>query len=741
MPRVPVKGRVLYQNRIPIGNALVDIFDDDTSIGRRGMSTRTDQIGTLTTNENGWFEDSFDFAFGDLPRIKVKVRKDGRTTGWMDLPAGEPQLVTDWAGPRLHLQHESPDIAARLARRELRTRVLKSRSQNAIAGSSVPFGQPIVSLEPLPSTGTPLDQLGVLPVLTQGGLTSQDTPPVLPTPFYLKERGEAADVHSVAANRARSRRQTLIDAGRAGYADMFKPLLDAGGSLAFAPVQKPRSLELMGDGAIADAFFAEQRIAGANPMTIARVGSEAAPSVPTEFAFANANFVKTHTRWTLDQLKDAKRLFLCDYRMLVTPFKDFSKPSSAATATMGLFYLADPEPLIVRRRAKPGERLAVTPARVVGTVAAGVTAVGGAAQPAVPPTPAAPATGMTLMPLAIVLLNKDGWSTTVTPGQPRWGWAKTVMQSNDVVLHEMRYHLWNCHFAMEPVVLAMVRQLDEYHPLRQLLVRHSYGLLWINNTGFNALINMNGPAHRLLGMTLDGVARTLADSQAAWSWRSTSIKADIDRRGLGADALPDYPYRTDGLRLFEEIRCFTGEYVDVYYDNDAEVGRDDELRAFLVEAASFSVGGLPDARTKAILADFLAEYIFQMSVQHAAVNTPQWDYISYSLNMGGALMPPPPGQADDPVRQAPGVDEAIDMMELMGQLAMFFFEPKGLGHYRDMWTDDRNRELAFSDSAAEAAAVRFRDRLEGLRTVMAQERRPLRYPYLDPRMLDNSTHK
>src|SRR5262249_52451634 len=155
--------------------------------------------------------------------------------------------------------------------------------------------------------------------------------------------------------------------------------------------------------------------------------------------------------------------------------------------------------------------------------------------------------------------------------------AKLIAHVADLNIHELEMHLWNCHFAMEPVVLSMVRQLDEKHPLRELLVRHSYGLLWINNHGIVTLVRKSqasgqGQGHTQLMLNFEGMCSQLAMAQSRWSWSTTQMLTDLSRRGMTfEESILSYPYRDDGLRVLEAIRRFTGEYVDAYYDNDNEV--------------------------------------------------------------------------------------------------------------------------------------------------------------------------
>jgi arachidonate 15-lipoxygenase len=734
-----VKGRILFDNGVPVGNASVEVFDADFVVALGRLPTQTiSSLGFLSTNENGWFDGAFDMDVLDAPVLSIRVTLGGLAAAFQ-LNPGEPQLKTNWPGPKRYLRHEDPDIVARSARRAYRISSLPINRSTTLMGTHITFRKPLVRLQYVFSSHSTAD-LFALPLVT----------PSLP---YMKEKAEGAEVFTTAAVGAWGD-GTLKDGVRADYLKIFDRL-PATSSLPQLPLAKPASIARMGAGNISDRYFAEQRLVGCNPMVISRVGSAASPNVPAGFAISDAD-ARRIAGWTLSELQSVKRLYVCDYSVLHPVLRDHAKAFSAGIASVGLFHLTRLPPDL-----DPNQPRAVAPAgrvqrdRMTASRQAVIGTIGSIDIPLTKPD--LPDRTMDLMPLAIMLIEQDGRRETVLPGQPKWEFAKLVLQTNDTLLHEMRFHLWNCHFAINPVVLTMIRQLDPMHPLYDLLNRHCYGVLWINNYGFEQLVNPGGQASTFLGLTDDGIAQALSDSQFAWSWNSTKINFDMDRRGLGSDALPNFPYRDDGTFLFSEIRKFTGEYVNIYYDNMNEVWRDEELQEWMKEMTALQLDGLPrfvrrdqggGDDSKADLADFLAELIFQLSVFHGAVNSPQWDFIANSLDMPGYLRKLTGTQADaspdtNLMGRMPFIKDAIGMMKLMGQLAEFVFEPKGLGHYRDMWSLDRNSELPFEDPKAEEAAGRFRvamDRVEGL---LAQDdvNRKLKYPYLRPSMLDNSSHK
>jgi hypothetical protein len=721
--------RFVYSNGVPVGRATAAVFDSDTVIHRNNIWNPFDDtseevrsaIAQFSVNENGWISGTVTLAADDAPKFSVEVTKDGVTAGPFPVVAPPPSaralditINTGWTnGPNRCLRHEDPNLLARNFRRGVRQTMFQIQRMPSLPGSSIVFPQPITIMRPLAMAPDPLDTFMVLPAV--------------PPPHYIQARRSAAQMFTDAES-------ATMGAPPPEYTSVSQYNTVTYSGLP-GSMPKPRSVDRQGDAVISDELFAFQRIGGSNPLTIARVGSLDAPVIPPGFELSEA-FVRARTGLRLDQLQSARRLYVCDYLRLAPLLAPFRQPNRQAQTAVALFYYGRPP--------KPPPANLAVGAGLHGTAASnrvvsGVTPSGSSAAPA---PVEGPSPGMVLRPLAIMVVNADGTRETVTPDQgPKWDKAKMVVQVADTTTHELEMHLWGCHFAMEPVVLSMIRHLDEKHPLRELLVRHSYGLLWINNHGIVTLIHPTlGEAHRLLMLDFNGMASVMAIAQGRWTWRSTQIRRDLTRRGMNqADSILSYPYRDDGLRVLDIIRQFTGEYVDIYYDNDAEVGRDSELASWFSEMVSLGVTLLPILTTKSALADFLADYIFQMTALHAAINAPQWDYHANSLNMPGYLRTPePPGGS--PAMLAPVKRDAVAMMSLMGRLATFHWE-QGLGSYRD-WSPLAavSTLKPFPDASAEAAAARFRTAAEALHNQMAAEPNRADYTHLMPKSLDNSTH-
>jgi arachidonate 15-lipoxygenase len=136
---------------------------------------------------------------------------------------------------------------------------------------------------------------------------------------------------------------------------------------------------------------------------------------------------------------------------------------------------------------------------------------------------------------------------------------------------------------------------------------------------------------------------------------------ELARRGVADPELfPGYPYRDDALLLWAAIEGWVRDYLCIYYNDDAALVSDVELQAWyrdLVSSEGGGIGGLgepgPDGETGLFTLAYLTEVvtmvIFTASVQHAAVNFPQKEIMSYTPAMPLATYSPPPTRVSGPL--------------------------------------------------------------------------------------------
>ena len=426
-----------------------------------------------------------------------------------------------------------------------------------------------------------------------------------------------------------------------------------------------------------DASFAEMRLAGPNPVMLQRINR-----LDDRLPFTEAQYQAIMPGDSLASAGAEGRLFLADYRKL--------EKIEGSPGPDGLRkYLYAPLALFgVDRRTRQ------------------------------------------LRPLAIQCGQTPGAENPVfTPDDgPNWTIAKTIVEIADGNLHETVTHLARTHLLMEPFVVSAHRQLAANHPVFVLLWPHFEGTLAINEAAWRHLIADKGAVARLLGGTIDESRGLSADGVQTCHFRDSVLPRSLQARGV-ADAtwLANYPYRDDALLYWNAISEWVLDYLALYYPTDEEVGRDAELLAWIDEIGADDGGRIagferaPSA-TIAGLAEALTMILYTCSVQHAAVNFPQYSLMSYTPHMPLAGYAPAPrskqGGAESDIL---GLLPPLDVAELQMELGFIL----GSIHYTTL---GQYRPGHFADPRVAAPLVRFQARLDQIGDVIAL-RNTVRTPY------------
>jgi len=145
----------------------------------------------------------------------------------------------------------------------------------------------------------------------------------------------------------------------------------------------------------------------------------------------------------------------------------------------------------------------------------------------------------------------------------------------------MNSHLCRTHFVMSPIAIGTARQLAENHPLSLLLRPHFLFMLTNNNLGQQRLINIGGPVDTLLAGTLGESMELVKDAYEGWNIKEFAFPTEIKNRGMdNTDRLPHYPYRDDGILVWNAIHTFVSDYLKHFYKTDPQNIIDDtELQA------------------------------------------------------------------------------------------------------------------------------------------------------------------
>eukprot|EP00245_Coleochaete_scutata_P002442 TRINITY_DN1320_c0_g5_i1.p1 TRINITY_DN1320_c0_g5~~TRINITY_DN1320_c0_g5_i1.p1 ORF type:complete len:954 (-),score=179.98 TRINITY_DN1320_c0_g5_i1:764-3625(-) len=263
-----------------------------------------------------------------------------------------------------------------------------------------------------------------------------------------------------------------------------------------------------------------------------------------------------------------------------------------------------------------------------------------------------------LVPVAIELFTGETPHVVYTPSDPPnlWLIVKAVFASIDSGFHQLYSHFTRTHGCLEPALIATRRHISAMHPVYKLLMPHFRFTLNINKNARQTLINNGGIIERTF--TPGKFSMTLAAEVYTKLWRfdKQSLPEDLIARNMakrGEDGkvellLPDYPYGSDGLLVWNSVEKWVSEYLSLYYTGGegATVTSDPELMAwweeFKHEGHADKTEGWPPLESVKDLTLILTTIIWLASAHHAAVNFGQYDYSGYIPNRSSIVHGPIP---------------------------------------------------------------------------------------------------
>ncbi|MEG4347384.1 lipoxygenase family protein [Microcoleus sp. A003_D6] len=400
-----------------------------------------------------------------------------------------------------------------------------------------------------------------------------------------------------------------------------------------------------------DRSFAEQRLSGANPMVLRLLDA----SDPRAQALAGLSSL--HPLFDLGQELQQKNIYIADYTGTDAHYRAPAK-IGGGTYEKGRKYLPKPRAFFAWRWTGIRDRGEMTPIAIQ-----------------LDPTPN---------------------SHVYTPLDPPvdWLFAKLCVQVADANHHEMSSHLGRTHLVMEPIAIVTARQLAQNHPLSLLLKPHFRFMLTNNELARSYLIAPGGPVDELLGGTLAETIEISREAYSTWSLDEFALPAELKNRGMDdPNQLPHYPYRDDGLLLWNAIETFVSGYLKFFYPTNQAIAQDVELQTWAQELASQTGGkvkGMPDRiNTVEQLIEIVTTIIFTCGPQHSAVNFPQYDYMSFAANMPLAAYRDIPKitasgtleviAEQDILRLLPPYKRAADQLQVMFLLSAYRYDR--LGYY------------------------------------------------------------
>ncbi|KAK3750756.1 hypothetical protein QZH41_009317 [Actinostola sp. cb2023] len=247
-----------------------------------------------------------------------------------------------------------------------------------------------------------------------------------------------------------------------------------------------------------------------------------------------------------------------------------------------------------------------------------------------------------LTPVAIQMDAKTDAQVFTPQDGDNWMLAKLNMQSTDLGCSQVVEHLDKVHFTVEPVCLSIERQLSDQHPLYDIMRFHCRGIFTANVVGAPVLLDEEQSLHKIFAYGNQGSHYLTQIAAKYIDFNDFDLRNNLKRRGVDdTETLPYYPYRDDGLVIFDALHKMVTDYINSFYASDDRVLKDFELQALAKEVSKDGDGqlrGFPAKfRNKASLIQTFTSLLWLMTGQHSAINYPLADYASYVPNMSSKL--------------------------------------------------------------------------------------------------------
>ncbi|XP_029436818.1 hydroperoxide isomerase ALOXE3 isoform X2 [Rhinatrema bivittatum] len=292
-----------------------------------------------------------------------------------------------------------------------------------------------------------------------------------------------------------------------------------------------------------------------------------------------------------------------------------------------------------------------------------------------------------------------------------------------------------------PMCLLYSTPQGELIPIAiQLLIPHMQYTLQINVQARAWLLKAGGILDQVLAAGGPGLPLLLKRGLATLTYASLCLPEDIRARGL--ESLPNFYYRDDGLKIWNALGSFVSSVVNFYYESDCSVQQDTELQSWVAEIFQEGLlgrasSGFPSAlHTCTDLKTFLTMVIFTCSAQHAAVNSGQFDFLSWQPNGPASMRNPPPSSKGTVTLRSiletlPEVNSTFSIILALWMLGREPGEMSPLGTYPDQH---------FTEEEPQRCISAFQKRLAEISCKIDRRNSSLelKYNYLNPRNIENS---
>ncbi|XP_026544259.1 arachidonate 5-lipoxygenase isoform X2 [Notechis scutatus] len=331
------------------------------------------------------------------------------------------------------------------------------------------------------------------------------------------------------------------------------------------------------------------------------------------------------------------------------------------------------------------------------------------------------------------------------PSDAKYDWllAKIWVRSSDFHIHQTVTHLLRTHLISEVFAVAMFRQLPAVHPLFKLLIPHVRFTIAINTKAREQLICEYGLFDKANATGGGGHVQMVQRAMKHLTYSSLCFPEEIKSRHMESNEnIPYYYYRDDGVKVWDSIKSFVTDIINIYYGSEEAVCEDLELKAFVKDIFVYGMRGNKDSgfpktiKTREKLSEYLTVVIFTSSAQHAAVNFGQYDWCSWIPNAPPTMRCPPPTEKGKTtieyiIKSLPDRGRSCWHLGAVWALSQFQENEVFLGIYPDEH---------FTEKPVKEAMRKFRKNLDGIASYIAERNRnkKLPYYYLSPDQIPNS---
>ncbi|XP_030426366.1 arachidonate 5-lipoxygenase isoform X2 [Gopherus evgoodei] len=351
-----------------------------------------------------------------------------------------------------------------------------------------------------------------------------------------------------------------------------------------------------------------------------------------------------------------------------------------------------------------------------------------------------------IVPIAIQISQTPGPDNPIfLPSDDKYDWllAKIWVRSSDFHMHQTVTHLLRTHLISEVFGIAMFRQLPAVHPLFKLLVPHVRFTIAINTKAREQLICECGLFDKANATGGGGHVQMVQRATKELTYSSLCFPEEIKAKGMDSkEDIPYYYYRDDGIKVWEVIKSFTTDVIDIYYESDEVVCEDVELQAFVKDVYVYGMkgnksSGFPKTiKTREKLSEYLTVAIFTASAQHAAVNFGQYDWCSWIPNSPPTMRQPPPTE-----KGTVTIEQIVESLPDRGRSCWHLGAVWALSQFQEnelflgMYPDEH-----FIEKPVKQAMMKFRKDLDEIVSVITErnKNKKLPYYYLSPNRIPNS---